>query len=119
MAVMVIELAELGAETEGERLRRARERRGLNVRDAAELISMFLPTSYATLARLERQLTETPRGRKAQLAFVALLVYGIDPATFGLADLQECKVFDREAILRVLSDVRRGKPACVTEARAA
>ncbi len=52
--------------------------------DAAKLISQVLPTSYGTLVRLE-QATEAPGDlRRRIVALLALIVYGINPADFGL-----------------------------------
>lgn len=101
---MTSTLARLGAETWGEKFRRARDRAGLNVRQAAELIEPYVAISYSTLARIERKSETRPSGRAAQVAFVALLAYGIDPADFGLDELAECRALNTEAIL---SELRR------------
>lgn len=76
-------LARLPEETWGERLRRARKRRSLE--STAELVSLAAPTSHTSLARLE-SLDKAPENRKARArAVLALLVYGFDPADFGLS----------------------------------
>jgi transcriptional regulator with XRE-family HTH domain len=104
MTAMTSTLTRLSAETWGEKFRRARDRAGLNVRQTAELIEPYVAISYSTLARIERNSETRPSGRAAQVAFVALLAYGIDPADFGLDKLAECRALDAEAIL---SELRR------------
>lgn len=111
MKLVTTILTQLGAETWGERFRRARDRSGLNVRKAAALVDPYISTSYATLARLERSCVERPSGRWAQIAFVALLAYGVNPAQFGLADLPECRALNAEAIL---TDLATRKPTSGT-----
>ncbi len=76
-------LARLPEESWGQRFRRARGRRSLE--STADLVSLASPTSHTSLARLE-QLDEAPeKGRPRVRAVLALLVYGYDPADFGLS----------------------------------
>lgn len=82
-----LQLRLLGAETWGQRLARARDEAGFNLREAAYLVSHVWPVAHTTLRSLEK-LNEVPpprsRSRRA-LAVLALLAYGIDPADFGLS----------------------------------
>lgn len=118
MTPMTSTLIRLGAETWGERLRRARDRAGLNTRQAADLIGPYIPTSYATLARIERKSSQMPTGRTAQIAFVALLAYGIDPADFGLDQLAECRALNSGAILSDIEQRRAMLPSTSSRCRA-
>jgi hypothetical protein len=108
MTRMTSTLTRLSAETWGEKLRRARDRARLNVRQAAALIDPYVTTSYATLARIERNSEQRPKGRAAQIAYVALLAYGIDPRDFDLDELSECRALNARSILSDLEQ-RRGK----------
>jgi hypothetical protein len=57
----------------------------LSLDQAVEAIGKFQIVSTATISRLE-SLTEIPLGpRQRRNAFVACLVYGVDPAELGLS----------------------------------
>ncbi len=116
---MTSTLTQLGVETWGERVRRARDRARLNVRQAAELVDPYVTTSYSTLARIERTSHKVPKGRAAQIAFVALLAYGIDPADFGLDELAECRALNSESILADLERRATSESGSAWMARAA
>lgn len=75
----------LEAETWGDRLRRARERSGVRLREAAALISRWESTSYERLSRLE-DLAEPPTDASRRILGVLVAVaYGYDPAVFDLS----------------------------------
>lgn len=97
-----LELQLLDEETWGERFGRARARSGLNLRDAATKISTVEPTSYATLARLERLDATPPDLRRRVVAALALLVYGYDPGQFGLSLDDLPRGIDRQALADLL-----------------
>lgn len=75
---------ELETETWGDRLRRARERSNVPLRDAAALISQWEQASRQRLLNLEA-LREPPAdaGRRI-LAVLTAVAYGYDPAALGL-----------------------------------
>ena len=108
-------LQELDTETWGERLKRARERSGITLIDAARRVSSVLPSTPATLNRLEK-LAEPPENWERRVrAYLVLLVYGYRPAAFGLTaeeTLPELwRVSERELIKRLRRDL-----GCVTGA---
>ena len=78
-------LRTLGEEPFGHRVYRARKASGVELRDAAEKVSRYIFISHTTLHRLER-LADPPENRRQRaVAYLALLVYGFDPAQFGLS----------------------------------
>lgn len=87
---MATAFADLGPETFGERLRRARSRRGIGLKEAAHhLTAVFQPVSIATLQRLE-MLVEPPADRKRLILAVAYIAsLGFDPESFPGVDLTE------------------------------
>lgn len=100
-------LARLGDERWGERVRRARERAGLTVRQAAELVCAVTPTSYRSIARLEEE-WDVPSERRQLTAYIAVLAYGYDPADFGLDATPASRLINRREVLRILTRVRKG-----------
>lgn len=93
----------LEAETWGDRLRRARERSGLRLRDVAGLVHPYEPTSHQRLLNLEI-LDEPPAdaGRRI-LALLAVVAYGYDPAAFGLSWEDLPRRVDRDEVLRAFA----------------
>lgn len=74
----------LGEEPFGWKMKRARERSGLGLREVAEVLSQVSMVSYGTVARLERD-TATPIDRRRRaLAVLCVFAYGFEPAEFGL-----------------------------------
>ena len=58
----------------------------MELRDAAEKISAVMFTSHTRLHQLEK-LTEAPAAQpRRALAYLAMLVYGFDPAELGLSE---------------------------------
>ena len=103
---MAIRLMRLDEERWGERIRRARERAGLTVREAADLVSQIHETSYRSIARLE-ELHVPPTGRRQLLAYLALLAYGYDPDDFGLGDSPASKLVNRREVIRAIAESSR------------
>lgn len=99
-------LRHLDDETWGEQVRRARERAGLSLRQATELVSRVLPTSLKSLARLEEQIHAPEDGRRQLTAYVALLAYGFEPDGFGLGSSQAAKLVNRTEVLRTIAEAR-------------
>jgi transcriptional regulator with XRE-family HTH domain len=84
MWLMVL-AAELGEETFGERLHRARVRRGVRLRTLADQVSVCWPVSHALLYRLELE-PEPPADRRRRIiAALAVIALGYEPAVFGLS----------------------------------
>lgn len=83
------------AEPWGRRLARVRDDvAGLTLAEAAEHAARYMATTDATISRLESLSSEPigPRQQsRRQLAYVLCLLYGVDPAEFGLrqADVPE------------------------------
>lgn len=78
-------LQELGPETWGDKLQRARRSRGLSLDQVAAIVSEIVPVSYGPFQRLER-LAESPEGRKTRMwAVVMLLICAYHPEEFGLS----------------------------------
>jgi transcriptional regulator with XRE-family HTH domain len=98
------QLRTLGQEPFGARLRRARQASGIELRAAAELISQLMFTSHTRLNRLEKMVDPPVDRDRRALAYLAMLVYGFDPAELGLtpADLPKGlrSNSDLEALLR-------------------
>lgn len=96
-------LRELEPEHIGEKLRRARERSGVALRDAAVAVSAFEPVSRQGLLNLEK-LEQLPIDTRRRLVFfLALICYGYDPVSFGL-DWDELPAkWDRRIVLRRLT----------------
>lgn len=80
------QFGDLGPEPWGWRLKRARERHaGISQVTAVERIGQFMLTSTGTLSRLE-ELDRVPIvASQRALACIATVLYGIDPATFGVS----------------------------------
>jgi hypothetical protein len=100
-------------------LSRARKRSGVSLKEAAARISRITRVSYSTLMRLEDLRVEpdrtTPKGQERRvLAYLALLVYGIDPHSFGLSERDLPRWMTKEAL-----GLLRPKSACLTGADAA
>ena len=74
----------------GRRLARVRQDvAGLTLSQAADLVGHFLPTTDATISRLESRATPPvgPRQRsRRMLTYVLCMAYGVDPADFGVSD---------------------------------
>lgn len=98
----LVALPRLGAETVGQRIKRARERSKLTLEQAAELVSDVVPTSYGALARLEKldALTE----RRQFLAYLAMAAYGFDPADLELDDNVIPRLIDRDRLRNVIAE---------------
>lgn len=75
----------LETETWGDRLRRARERSGVRLRDAAALISRWESTSYERLSRLESLDVAPTDASRRIVGVLAAVAYGYDPSVFGLS----------------------------------
>jgi len=97
-------LRTLPPETWGRRLARARANAGLNLRDVEEMLTPYV--SRATLNRLESRDTAPHRNQDRSRAFLVLIVYGIDPADFGLKPDDRPPATD----LRALSKLRSARP---------
>jgi transcriptional regulator with XRE-family HTH domain len=78
-------LAELGEETFGERLHRARVRRGVHLRTLAERVSLCWPVSYGLIHRLESEVGPPTDRRRRIIAVLAVLALGYEPSAFGLS----------------------------------
>lgn len=102
---MALRLAELDDERWGERVRRARERADLTLRQAALLVGTVHPTSFRSIARLEEE-HAPPTGRRQLTAYITLLAYGYDPAGFGLADTPASTLVDRDEVAKRLAKER-------------
>jgi transcriptional regulator with XRE-family HTH domain len=103
---MALQLSELDEETWGERVRRARERAGLTLRQAAQLVGEVHPTSFRSIARLEEE-KRPPAARRQLTAYITLLGYGYDPDAFGLADTPASTLVDRDEVATKLSLARQ------------
>lgn len=85
MSLMQPVLRQLGDEPFGHKLARARRESGVELREAAEKISEIMFTSHSRLHQLEK-LAEPPSSpSRRALAYLAMLVYGFDPAELGLS----------------------------------
>lgn len=95
---MATAFTQLGEETWGEKVRRARNRRGVGLKEAAYHLSLnFQPVGINTLSRLEME-TEPPTGRKRLIlaaAYVAAL--GYDPEDFSI-DVDELPAMVRHMV---------------------
>lgn len=80
------QLRRLGAEPFGQRLARARRASGVELREAAEKISTLMFTSHTRLHQLEKLDTVPSTQQRRALAYLAMLVYGFDPAELGLSE---------------------------------
>lgn len=109
-------LAELGEETFGERLHRARVRRGVHLRTLAERVSLCWPVSYGLIHRLESDVEPPADRRRRIIAVLTVLALGYEPAAFGLSRDELPPGIDVSAL--AAPDLRRGQPACVTAAEA-
>lgn len=97
-------LKALPPESWGRRLARARANAGLNLRDVEHRLAPYL--SRATLNRLEG-FEHTPQRRQDRgRAFLALILYGIDPGEFDLGPDDRPPATD----LRALSKLRMTRP---------
>jgi hypothetical protein len=90
-------------------MKRARESyANLTMEEAASRISRYMLTSAGALSRMEASPDEPTSQRRRQLATIALVLYGIDPAPFGLGreDLPPA----------IYAQLRRRRPrfACLT-----
>jgi len=97
-------LRALPPETWGRRLARARTNAGFNLRDVEERLAPYI--SRATLNRLEALETEPVRRQDRSRAFLVLILYGINPADFGLGPDDRPPAMD----LRALSRLRLARP---------
>lgn len=78
-------LAVLDPETWGRRIKRAREDHAhLTLDEAVARIGQFKLTSTGSVSRMESSPTEPTDPRRRELACVAAIVYGLDPAQFGV-----------------------------------
>lgn len=104
----------LAPEPWGARLARARESSTGTQRQTAQLLRGLRGYSYGTIQRLEK-LTEPPtdetqRGR----AMVLCLIYGYDPAEFGLRDDDFPPFIDPAAVMALTPDQGIASSRCST-----
>jgi hypothetical protein len=97
-------LRPLPPETWGKRLARARTNAQLNLRDVEERLAPYI--SRATLNRLEALDIVPARRQDRGRAFLVLILYGYDPADFGLGPDDRPPATD----LRALSKLRSARP---------
>jgi len=97
-------LRALPPETWGRRLARARTNAQLNLRDVEERLAPYI--SRATLNRLEALDTVPQRAQDRGRAFLVVILYGYDPAEFGLTPDDRPPATD----LRALSKLRLARP---------
>jgi hypothetical protein len=106
LPVSTATLRQLGEEPFGSQLYRARKSSGVELRDAAELVSRYMFTSHTTLHRLEK-LPHVPEDRhRRALAYLVLLVYGFDPRQFGLSADDLPKDLNAEALVELGGPLR-------------
>lgn len=92
----------------GAKMRYYRERAGMKMADAAEIINDIQPTSAMALTRLERMTSAPTIRRQRVVATLALLVYGVHPEPMGLS-LDELPSFiDAKRLAQMLRRLRRG-----------
>jgi len=103
----------LDEENFGEQLRRARARRRWNAREVAERMSGCWPVSHTLIHRLETEPTVPTDKRRRIIAALYAIALGYEPAVFGLSRDDIPPAID---VAGLAPDLRRGQPACVTEA---
>jgi hypothetical protein len=96
-------LKSLPPETWGRRLARARLDAGYNLRDVEAVLAPHV--SRATLNRLEARSTAPIRRQDRGRALLVLILYGVDPADFGLEPDDLPPATD----LRALRDLRSAR----------
>lgn len=99
-----MELRELEPEPFGSKIRRARVAADLTLDQAHERIARLFPASRRSVARLE-ELPAVPedKDKRQPLAYYALLAFGVDPDTAGMADTQAAQVVDKGLALERLA----------------
>lgn len=97
----------LDAETWGDRLRRARERSGLKLREVAALVGPYEPTSHQRLLNLELLDGPPIDASRRILALLVAVAYGYDPAVFGLSWDDLPRRIDRDEVIGVLTEPQR------------
>ena len=100
----VAHYSRLDDERWGERIRRARTRTKLGLRDAAEILDEFTGgVSWTTLSRLELE-PEPPTARRRRItATLYVLALGYDPSDFDLDRNELPSVYDDETIKALTS----------------
>lgn len=93
----------LDAETWGDRLRRARERSGLKLREVAALVAPYEPTSHQRLLNLELLDGPPADASRRILALLVAVAYGYDPAVFGLSWEDLPRRIDRDEVVGALT----------------
>lgn len=89
-------LNRLGPETWGDRMKRARERADLTVRDVERYTGSYISRSAVSrLEALDAVPVKTPDRRKATFA---LLLYRVDPRDFGLGPDDVPPLLDIDAV---------------------
>lgn len=106
--------AELGEETFGERLHRARVRKGVRLRTLADRVSVCWPVSHALLYRLELEPAPPVDRRRRIIAALAVIALGYEPAVFGLSRDDVPPGMDLAALDQRNGAASPKKPACVT-----
>lgn len=92
----------LEEETWGDRVKRARDRSGLTLEQAAARVATVMPVSYGALARLEK-LPDAPKERQRRfMAYLTVLAYGFDPAGLGLDDSAIPALIDRDRLAELV-----------------
>lgn len=110
-------LKSLAPESWGRRLARARAAAGYNLRDVEKILSDYL--SRATLNRLESLEVEPTNRRDRRRAFLVVVLYGWDPADFGLSPCDRPPAIDLKALARLRlrgTGWLRGIATCIARA---